>query len=101
MTQGQFESVSAEVLSGSTPAAQAEAVSAEALAGGSADLAVESVWVEVLGAQTTVAQLEAVWAEVLVTSIVGGSNVWSSTGVEQTVFQWDGAQLIPVTFTVG
>ena len=23
------------------------------------------------------------------------------TGVEQTVFQWDGAQLIPVTFTVG
>jgi hypothetical protein len=83
------------------PAAQVESVSVEALATASSDAVVESVWVEVLGAQTTVAQLEAVWAEVLVASVVGGSNVWSSTGVEQTVVQWDGAQLIPVTFTVG
>lgn len=101
MTQGQFESVSAEVLAEAAAAAQIESVSVEALATASSDAVIETVWVEVLGAQTTVAQLEAVWAEVLVASVVGGSNVWSSTGVEQTVFQWDGAQLIPVTFTVG
>lgn len=101
MTQGQFESVSAEVLSGATPAAQVESVAAEALTTASSDLVVESVWVEVLSAQTTVAQIEEVWAEVLVPSVISGSNVWSSTGVEHEVFQWDGAQLIPVTFTVG
>jgi uncharacterized protein with FMN-binding domain len=47
MTQGQFESVSAEVLAEAAAAAQVESVSVEALATASSDAVIEAVWVEV------------------------------------------------------
>ena len=82
MTQAQFEAVSAEVLEAGTVDARTLAVSAE-----------------VLIAMPTALNVLATSAEVLILSALYHSNLFDHTGTERDVFQWDGTNLIPMTFS--
>lgn len=80
--------------------AQIEAVYAEVLTAGSPKAQIEALFAEALATGSPQAQVEAIFAEVLVTIVPPVSNVFDFSGVEREVYQWNGSELVPVSWGI-